>query len=338
MVGSTPERLSGRTEAGAQEPKLSVVIPLGPRYEDLGKIVLALRDVLEPFGRYEIVIVDDANGPHTRAKVEELASHYPEVRVIRLQRCMGEATALAIGAQSARGQVLITLDPFLHVPLEALPKLLEPLRDGTDLVCAWRFPRQDRGLSRLASAGFNAAARWLTNVPVHDLNCRTRAMRRVVLADLPLYGDLHRFLPIFASRRGYTWCEIQVPQQPGKSEIGASDLRSYVRRLLDLFTLAFLTRFVKRPLHFFGLLGAASLALGLAIGLYLTYGRILLGLAVGHRPLLLMAVLLIVVGIQIASIGLLGELIIFTHARDLKDYVVRDTIPSPPGGHDPHEG
>jgi len=306
-------------------PHASVVILLGSRYEDLGTICSTLRRLLPPLvGTYEVILVDEATGPHTRVKVRALSEQFPEVRVIRLQRHMGESTALAIGTQSARGQTLITLDPYLHVSLEELPKLLAPLRDGIDLVCAWRFPRHETGLSWLASEGFNAVARWLTKVPVHDLNCRTRVMRRDVLADMPIYGDLHRFLPIFASRRGYTWCEVRVPQQPGKREVGAFHLPSYADRFLDLLTLLFLTRFVKRPLHFFGLIGATSLLTGLAISAHLTYLKLALGLGVGHRPILLLAILLIVVGIQVASIGLLGELMIFTHARELKDYVVQE--------------
>ena len=308
-------------------PRASVVIPLGARYEDLGMICTTLRRVLTPVVEtHEVIFVDDGNGPNTRRALQEVAKRHPETRVLRLQRPMGEAIALAVGIQSARGDILITLDPYLHVAIEELPKLLAPLNDGMDLVCAWRFPRADRGLGRLASEWFNATARWLTKVPVHDLNGRVRVMRRELAQDIPLYGDLHRFLPIFAARRGYAWCEIQVPQQPGKQEVGGFQVRSYVQRLLDLLTLAFLTRFVKRPLHFFGLIGMSSLLIGLMISGYLIVQKLVFGLAVGHRPLLLLGVLLIVVGIQVASIGLLGELLIFTHVRDLKDYVVKEVL------------
>jgi glycosyltransferase involved in cell wall biosynthesis len=315
--------MSGTSAAAA--PKLSVVILVGTRFEDLGAVCEGLRRVLTPVEPgYEVVLVDEATGPNTRTAIRALARRFPEVRIIRLQRHVGEATALAIGLQSARGERLITLDPYLHVALADLPKLLEPLKDGMDLVCGWRHPRHETGLSRTASEAFNAVARWISKVPVHDLNCRTRAMRREVIQDLPLYGALHRFLPIFASRRGYRWCEVAVPQQPGKQEVGARNLRSYVERFLDLLTLAFLTRFVKRPLHFFGLIGLLSFAVGSALAAGLAYQRLFLDTAIGHRPMLLLAVLLIVVGIQVASIGLLGELMIFTHARDLKDYVVEE--------------
>ena len=322
------DQATATTPSGSRTaPEASVIIPLGPRVEDLDEICRSLRRVLTPVVRdYEVIVIDEATGPQTRAKTRELTRRYPEVRLIRLQRHVGESTVLAIGTQSARGELLITVDPYLHVSLDELPRLLAPLRDGVELVCAWRFPRLEQGLSRLASDGFNAAARWLTKVPVHDLNCRTRAMRREVFQDLPVYGDLHRFLPIFAARRGYAWCEIKVPQQPGKREIGALDLRSYVGRAFDLLTLAFLTRFVKRPLHFFGLIGLSSIAAGAGLSLYLAYVRLALHESIGHRPLLLLAVLLIVVGIQVGSIGLLGELMVFTHARDRKDYVVEETV------------
>jgi hypothetical protein len=149
-------------------------------------------------------------------------------------------------------------------------------------------------------------------------------MRRQVLQELPMYGDLHRFIPIFASRRGYAWCEVPLPQQPGKHEVGAFSPRSYVRRFLDLLTLAFLTHFVERPLHFFGPIGGASVAVGAVIGAWLWYRWAALGEAVGHHPLLLLAALLIVVGVQVGSIGLLGELMVFTQARRADDYAIRE--------------
>jgi hypothetical protein len=275
---------------------------------------------------YEVVFVDNDGPLQMREAVRKIRGEFPETRLIGLQRRMSESTVLAVGAQMTRGEILITLDPYLHVSLEHIPKLLAPLANGADLVCAWRFPRKDAALSRLATHVFNAMARWFTNVPVHDLNCRTRAVRRSLLHDVPLYGDLHRFLPIFAAWRGYDWCEIQIPQQPGKREGGALNTRNYVRRLLDLFTLVFLTRFARRPLQFFGLIGLVSFLVGMAINLYLSYVKLILGQGIGHRPLLLLGILLVVVGIQIASIGLLGEILIFTHARELKEYVVKEEL------------
>ncbi len=306
-------------------PALSVVMLLGSRYEDLAGICDSLRRILTPsVGDYEVLIVDEATGSHTQARVRALAEQFSEIRVLRLHRHVGESAALAIAAQAARADLLLTLDPYLHVALEYVPTLLAPLANGADLVCAWRWPRSESRVNRMASAAFNGLAGWLTKTRVHDLNCRMRAMRREVLCELPIYGDLHRFLPIFAAQRGYRCCEVQVPQQPGKHEIGARSPASYVRRLLDLLTLAFLARFMKRPLHLFGLVGLASLLSGLAIGSYLIYTKVALGMAVGHRPLLLLAVLLVVIGVQIASLGLLGELMIFTHARQLSDYVVEE--------------
>ncbi|MBI3321592.1 MAG: glycosyltransferase [Candidatus Omnitrophica bacterium] len=312
-----------KTDVGA--PTLSVIVPLGPRYEDLGDLCEELRRILRPLvERYEVIFVDDATGPHTRQILRMLSDRFPEARVIRLQRRMGESTALAIGAQSARGEILLTVDPYLHVSLADLPKILAPLSDVVDLVCAWRHPRTEGGLGAVASKAFNVVASRLARVEVHDLNCRVRAMRREILQEVPLYGDLYRFLPIFAARRGYSWCEVKVPQQPGKREMGTFSPQAYVGRFLDLLTLVFLTRFVKRPLHFFGLVGLTSLGIGLGIAAYLSALKLALGVGIGHKPLLLLAVLLIVVGIQIASIGLLGELMIFTHARDLKDYVIQE--------------
>ncbi len=309
-------------------PALSVVIPLGARNESLGAICDSLHQTLTGLGKtYEVIFVDDGNGLALHQQLKQVTKARPQVRVMRLQRKMGEAIALAVGAQAARGEVIVTLDPYLHIAIDQLPKLIKPLEEeGMDLVCAWRHPRQEKGLGKLASDFFNAAASQLTGIEVHDLNCRMRVMRRQVPQELPMYGDLHRFLPIFAARRGFRWCEVQVPQQPGKQEVGAFAVQSYLQRMLDLLTLAFLTRFVKRPLHFFGLIGAASFFTGLLIALRLLYVKLIVNIGIGHRPLLLLAVLLIVVGIQVASIGLLGELLVFTHVRDLQDYVVEETV------------
>ncbi len=305
----------------------SVIIPVGVRFDDPNVLCRDLQRVLAKLvSAYEVIFIDDANGPQTRKRLRETAALFPEVRLLRMQRRMGEAATLAVGTSAARGEILITLDPYQHVAIDELPRLMAPLKEGVDLVCAWREPRQEKGLSRLASDLFNAVARWVTKTEVHDLNCRVRVMRREVVRDIPMYGDLHRFLPIFAARRGYRWCEVKVPQIAGKSEMGAFLPSSYVGRVLDLLTLAFLTRFVKRPLHFFGLIGMASLASGAFLSAYLSYVKLIQGEGIGHRPLLLLAVLLIVIGVQIASIGLLGELMIFTHARDLKDYVIKETL------------
>lgn len=302
---------------------LSVVVPLGSRYDDLGVLCRDLRRVLAPFGLHEVIIVDDANGPATRRDVQAVSREYSEVRVLTLARRMGESAALDLGMRAARGAIIVTVDPYLHVSLNELPLILEPLYGEYDLVCGWR-QTQGGGLAQMASKGFNAVARWLTKVPVHDLNCRMRAMRREVLQDIPMYGDLHRFLPIFAVRRGFRLREVVVTQQPGKREVGAFNPNSYISRLLDLLTLAFLTRFMKRPLHLFGLIGMAGFVIGAGLATYLGYERLVLGIGIGHRPLLLLAVLLIVVGVQLGSIGLLGELMIFTHAKDVKDYVVKE--------------
>ena len=315
--------------AEGQKPKVSVIITLGKRFEDLGSIVASLRRILPPvIGAYEVIIIDDACADaDTRLQMRQLGQQFTELRLIRLQRSMGEAAVLSVGAHAAQGDVLLILDPYLHVALDDLPALLKPIiHEGRDIVCGWRYPRKEKGLSRLASDAFNSLARHLTKVNVHDLNCRTRAMRRVVLQEMPMYGDLHRFLPILASRRGYSWCEVKVAQLPGKREIGAFSLHSYFHRAFDLLTLWFLTRFVKRPLHFFGVIGLTNLAVGLGITLYLAAIKLFAGEGIGHRPILLLGVLLLVVGIQIASIGLLGELIIFTHARDQKEYAIKDDL------------
>jgi glycosyltransferase involved in cell wall biosynthesis len=289
---------------------LSVVIPLLDEEESIGPLHSSLVAVLGALGKeYEIIFVDDGSEDGTFGILQSLHEQDPEhIRVIQFRRNFGKTAALTAGFRQARGDVVITMDADLQDDPREIPGLLERLSDDYDLVVAWRHERRDPLSKRLPSKVANTAVSALTGVRIHDLNCGFKAYRREVVQDLKLYGELHRFIPVLAHWRGYRVTEQKVvhrPRQYGQSKYGFERLG---RSFLDFGMVLFLTYYLKRPMHLFGTLGALLFLFGFAIGLYLT-GLWVLGEGIGWRPLLFLGILAMVVGVQMASIGLLGEMI-----------------------------
>ena len=289
---------------------LSVVIPLLDEEESIGPLHSSLVDALGALGKeYEIIFVDDGSEDGTFGILKSLHEKDPEhIRVIQFRRNFGKTAALTAGFRQARGEVVITMDADLQDDPREIPGLLERLNDDYDLVVAWRHERRDPLSKRLPSKVANTAVSALTGVRIHDLNCGFKAYRREVVQDLKLYGELHRFIPVLAHWRGYRVTEQKVvhrPRQYGQSKYGFERLG---RSFLDFGMVLFLTYYLKRPMHLFGTLGALLFLFGFAIGLYLT-GLWVVGEGIGWRPLLFLGILAMVVGVQMASIGLLGEMI-----------------------------
>ena len=289
---------------------LSVVAAVLNEEESIRPLFSALGEVLDRLGReYEIIFVDDGSEDGSFEVLRSLYENDREhVRVIQFRRNFGKTAALTAGFREARGEVIITMDADLQDDPREIPRLLERLDADYDLVVAWRHERQDPLSKRLPSKIANAAVSVLTGVRLHDLNCGFKAYRREVVQDLKLYGELHRFIPVLAHWRGYRVTELKVvhrPRQYGQSKYGFERLG---RSFLDFGMVLFLTYYLKRPMHLFGTLGALLFLFGFAIGLYLT-GLWVLGEGIGWRPLLFLGILAMVVGVQMASIGLLGEMI-----------------------------
>ena len=289
---------------------LSVVVAVLDEEESIRPLFSALDEVLDSLGReYEIIFVDDGSEDSSFEILKSLYENDREhVRVIQFRRNFGKTAALTAGFREARGGVVITLDADLQDDPTEIPGLLDKLNEDYDLVVAWRHERQDPLSKRLPSKIANAAVSVLTGVRLHDLNCGFKAYRREVVQDLKLYGELHRFIPVLAHWRGYRVTEQKVvhrPRQYGQSKYGFERLG---RSFLDFGMVLFLTYYLKRPMHLFGTLGALLFFFGFAIGLYLT-GLWVLGEGIGWRPLLFLGILAMVVGVQMASIGLLGEMI-----------------------------
>jgi glycosyltransferase involved in cell wall biosynthesis len=289
---------------------LSVVVPVLDEEESIGPLYSSLKEALDPLGKkYEIVFIDDGSEDGSFQILKSLYEGDSEhIRVIQFRRNFGKTAALTAGFRQARGDVVITMDADLQDNPAEIPDLLEKLDDDYDLVVAWRHDRQDPISKRLPSRIANTAVTLLTGVKVHDLNCGFKAYRREVVRDLKLYGELHRFIPVLAHWRGYRVTEQKVvhrSRQYGQSKYGVERLG---RSFLDFGMVLFLTYYLKRPMHLFGTLGALIFFFGFAIGLYLT-GLWFLGEGIGWRPLLFLGILAMVVGVQMASIGLLGEMI-----------------------------
>lgn len=292
-------------------PALSLVIPLYNEAESLEELHAALTAALRPHaGRYEVIYVDDGSTDGSFDRLKALRDADPWVTVIRLRCNQGKTVALVAGFREARGEVIVTLDADLQDdPLE-IPRLLGRLEEGYDLVSGWKVNRQDPWSRRVLSRLFNAVTAGMTGLNLHDLNCGFKAYRRAVIAELRLQGDLHRFIPVLAGWRGFRIAEVEVrhhPRRYGRSKYGVGRI---TRGFFDLLTVLLLTRYTTRPLHLFGLVGALLGSVGLGIVGYLSLGW-LLGQWIGGRPLLLLAVLMVVGGLQLVSLGLLAEMIVY---------------------------
>jgi glycosyltransferase involved in cell wall biosynthesis len=306
--------------------ELSAIVPIGIRHVDVKALHAQYRNQLDSIGRsYELIYVVDGVFRDVIDGLDELLRSGEKLTAVYLSRTFGESTALMAGSERARGQVILTLPAYYQIDPTDIAKLVSSL-DQADLVVARRWPRAGGVGERARRWAFHTLVRWMTGLDLHDLGCSARAMRRQVLEEIVLYGDQHRLLPALADRQGFSVLEIEVRQSPDdRNELGYRT-REYAHRILDLFAVFFLVRFTKKPLRFFGMVGATILCVGTALVFYLVVQRVFIGGALANRPALLLSSLLVVLGLQLFALGLLGELIIFTHARGMKDYQVDQVI------------
>jgi glycosyltransferase involved in cell wall biosynthesis len=310
---------------------ISVVVPLYNEEHSLEPLYREIAQSLEALGRgFEVIFVDDGSTDGSLAALTQLHSENANVVVVHLRRNFGKAAALQAGFLEARGDIVVTIDADLQDDPAEIPQLLAKLDEGFDLVSGWKSRRNDPFSRRLLSRLFNWATGFVSGVRLHDVNCGLKAYRADVLRGMRLYGELHRFIPILASYRGFRVAEISVNHRPrahGRSRYG---LNRYLRGFFDLITVTFMGRYRHRPLHLFGGIGLLMGFGGFVILLYLTVIKIG-GAAIGHRPLLTLGVLLIVVGIQFLSLGLISELITSQHeermdVRERADLVVEEVL------------
>lgn len=287
---------------------ISVVVPVRDEEPSVDPLYRQLAAALDPHREWEVVYVDDGSVDNTFSELVALHAAHSNVRVVRLRKRLGKAAALDAGFAEASGDVIVTIDGDLQDDPAEIPKLLAKLDEGFDLVSGWKTTRKDPITRRVPSRLFNSVAGWLSGTHLHDMNCGLKAFRADVARELTLYGELHRFIPLLAADRGFRVAEVSVrhrAREHGRSRYG---LERYLRGFLDLLTVVFMSRYRHRPLHLFGGLGLALSFIGFVVLAYLTVLK-LAGHAIGGRPLLILGVLLMVVGIQLLSLGLISELI-----------------------------
>jgi glycosyltransferase involved in cell wall biosynthesis len=310
---------------------ISVVVPVFNEERSVALLYEELQAALDPLDEpWEALYVDDGSTDDTFGALTRLHARSDNVRVIRLRRNFGKAAALAAGFAQASGDTIVTIDGDLQDDPAEIPRLLAKLAEGFDLVSGWKTRRRDPVTRRVPSRIFNWTASRIAGVRLHDMNCGLKAYRAEVVHGLTLYGELHRFIPVLAHERGYRVGELPVnhrPREHGRSRYG---LERYLRGFLDLLTVTFIGRYRQRPLHLFGGLGLGLALIGFAVLVYLTIVK-LTGHAIGERPLLTLGVLLVVVGLQFFSLGLLGELVTSHHeeralARETQDARVEELL------------
>jgi len=312
-------------------PALSVVIPVYDEAESLGPLFAELGPALAALDRpAEVVAVDDGSTDGSFERLVALAHGDPRIRIVRLARNYGQTAALAAGIEHARAPVIVSLDADLQNDPADIPRLLAVLDGGVDVVNGWRSPRRDPWLTRrLPSQIANRLISLVTGTRLHDYGCTLRAMRAPVAKELRLYGELHRFIPALAADLGARVAEVKVNHRPRTLGTSKYGLSRTLRVLLDLLTVKFLSGFSTRPIQLFGLFGLICAAAGLGLTAYLGFERIVLGVRLANRPLVLLAILMAVVGVQFVSLGLLGEMLVRTyHESQAKPiYRVREVVP-----------
>jgi glycosyltransferase involved in cell wall biosynthesis len=319
----------------AGQPGLSLVIPVYNEAENLEGLYQELVSAVEKLARpVEIIFVDDGSNDESWPVLKALQKRDSRVKLIRLRKNFGQTAALSAGFDYATGDIVISLDADLQNDPNDIPLLIRKIEEGYDIVSGWRKDRKDKWLSRRLPS---AVANWLisgtTQVKLHDYGCTLKAFRRDVVKNVKLYGELHRFIPAIASHMGVAIAEVEVNHRPRRHGKSKYRIFRFTRVILDLLTVKFLLSYSTRPLQIFGLLGFFSGFLGFLISLWLSYQRLVLKMSVANRPLLLLGVLLIVIGIQFVTLGLLAEIMVraYHESSGKAIYFIRELIDSETG-------
>jgi glycosyltransferase involved in cell wall biosynthesis len=304
---------------------VSVIVPVVERADDLMAVYRVFTQELERRAEeFEFLFVFDGRFAPP-PELLELSRKKEGVRILRFAREFGETAALRIGIEKSRGDLVLTLPAYFQVQPEGVGLLLDAISAGADMAVANRSPRLDNWLNRIQSRAFHRIVGGVTDQQFQDMACGVRAMRRPVAEALPLYGDLHRFIPALALREGYRVDEVPVPQHPNDARVRVYRPGVYLRRLLDIAAFFFLAKFTERPLRFFGLVGSIFLSAGAVLSLVLLIQRFE-GQGIANRPALLLAVLMVALGVQLIGLGLVGEIIVHLRAPHRRAYRVRERV------------
>lgn len=323
--------------ANTQKRLVTLVLPVFDEKGNLNELHTRITDVMRGLPvDYELLFVDDGSTDGSMQVLEELQKSDPKVRVIEFRRNFGKAAAYSAGFDNARGEFVITMDTDLQDDPLDIPLFLADLEKGVDVVCGWKYEGKGDLEKSLPSRFFNRVVRRATGITLHDFNCPFKAYRAEVLREIRIYGELHRYIPVLAHSRGFSLSEVKVRNHPrgyGRSKYG---WQRYMRGMLDLFTVVFITRFARRPMHLLGLGGILSCAVGGGVLGIFIFGHLLYVLGIltdpswniHDRPAISLGILLIVVGVQFLTLGLLSELLIArvgVHADEL-NYSIKRTL------------
>ncbi|MFT3774488.1 MAG: glycosyltransferase family 2 protein [Minicystis sp.] len=316
-----------RPASAVDLPEVSIIIPGLNEGASLAELATRIRQSLEGQRRFEIIFVDDGSTDNSWEVITDLSREDPRVKGVRLRKNFGKAMALSAGFQRARGEIIITLDADLQDDPADLPSFIAKIEEGMDVVVGWKVQRLDPSNRLVLSRIFNATVRKATGVKLHDMNCGFKAYRREVIRSIPVYGDLFRFIPAFAAWEGFRVAEVPVKHHARKYGQSRYGLERILRGFFDLLSVMFLTRYQRKPMHLFGLIGLVLGGIGFITELYLTvlWFR---GHKIGDRPLLLLGALEILAGIQFFSMGFIGEFLTYQNHRriDAEDLPIREEI------------
>lgn len=308
--------------------ELSVIIIISEtqKYDNISELHQIYKKNIEEFEPdYEFIYVTDSDSPKVVKELTALCNTDETIRLVKLGRWFGFATALNVGFEHSTGKVILTLPAYQQISAFNISRVVNELRD-TDITIARRTRNLDTNVHQVQSRIFHNLIKSITKVEFHDLGCKVRAFKREVLENVYIYGDQFRFLPLLAANYGYRVKEVQVDQYKSDVTHNVYSIGHYIQRIVDLISVFFLIKFTKKPLRFFGFPGILLFLIGALIGVYLFYERIILNIPLADRPLLLASLFLIVFGVQLFAIGLVAEIIIFTHSKETKEYIVEKVI------------
>jgi glycosyltransferase involved in cell wall biosynthesis len=295
--------------------RLSIIIPCYNEEESICVFYEALRKVLEGLKqKAEIIFIDDGSTDNSLRLLRDLSSTYQNVHHIAFRKNMGKAAALQAGFRNCSGDIVITMDGDMQDDPEEIPRFIEKINEGYDVVSGWKFHRLDPVEKRLASKFFNQTVSLLSGIKLHDFNCGFKAYRGTVCQAINLYGELHRFIPVLLHRKGFTIAEIKVNHKKRKFGRSKYGIKRYLRGLFDAISVSFLNKYCNSPMYFFGKFGILLLLCGFGICVYLSILKICYGEGMTTRPLLFLGILLFISGLQVLSVGLIGEMIVDSRA------------------------